>query len=316
MGCGSSAAALLAGVMLANHFGDLGWTWTADVWKRRCRREGHPDNVAACYLGGMTASAGGWKACRYGDLRTKTCHWNLFCGAAFGEPGDGEGAGTAAAELFAGGCGGEYPARRRCWWRRLRSGGAICCATAMQDRIHQPYRMEACPLLPRLLPLAGERRGAGGCVERGRAGGAGDREDGESASVDGRMRQSAGSGLECSNGGVGAVSTKTTDCGVESYRSRCLSPAGVNLTATSYLRFLYRSRLSFVTLAAVWAVLGRAATPPVDLFHQRSGRLLFKPEGRLAIETHRPFRASIMVRTATLRTVEVSRRRSTWQDSL
>ncbi|HZY73786.1 MAG TPA: homoserine kinase, partial [Edaphobacter sp.] len=27
--------------------------------------------------------------------------------------------------------------------------------TAMQDRIHQPYRMEACPLLPRLLPLAG-----------------------------------------------------------------------------------------------------------------------------------------------------------------
>jgi len=25
---------------------------------------------------------------------------------------------------------------------------------AMQDRIHQPYRMEACPLLPLLLPLA------------------------------------------------------------------------------------------------------------------------------------------------------------------
>jgi homoserine kinase len=25
--------------------------------------------------------------------------------------------------------------------------------TAMQDRLHQPYRMEACPLLPRLLPL-------------------------------------------------------------------------------------------------------------------------------------------------------------------
>jgi homoserine kinase len=27
---------------------------------------------------------------------------------------------------------------------------------AMQDRIHQPYRMAACPLLERLLPLAGE----------------------------------------------------------------------------------------------------------------------------------------------------------------
>jgi homoserine kinase len=27
---------------------------------------------------------------------------------------------------------------------------------AMQDRIHQPYRAPFCPLLPRLLPLAGE----------------------------------------------------------------------------------------------------------------------------------------------------------------
>ncbi len=27
---------------------------------------------------------------------------------------------------------------------------------AMQDRIHQPYRAEMCPMLPRLLPLAGK----------------------------------------------------------------------------------------------------------------------------------------------------------------
>jgi len=27
---------------------------------------------------------------------------------------------------------------------------------AMQDRIHQPYRQEICPLLPLLLPLAGQ----------------------------------------------------------------------------------------------------------------------------------------------------------------
>jgi homoserine kinase len=26
----------------------------------------------------------------------------------------------------------------------------------MQDRLHQPYRMEVCPLLPLLLPMAGE----------------------------------------------------------------------------------------------------------------------------------------------------------------
>jgi homoserine kinase len=33
--------------------------------------------------------------------------------------------------------------------------------TAMQDRIHQPYREEACPLLEALLPLASEKEIAG-----------------------------------------------------------------------------------------------------------------------------------------------------------
>jgi len=33
--------------------------------------------------------------------------------------------------------------------------------TAMQDRMHQPYRMEACPLLKTLLPLADEPEIAG-----------------------------------------------------------------------------------------------------------------------------------------------------------
>ena len=42
--------------------------------------------------------------------------------------------------------------------------------TAMQDRLHQPYRMDACPLLGRLLPLGWEGRNAGGCAKRSRAG--------------------------------------------------------------------------------------------------------------------------------------------------
>jgi homoserine kinase len=33
--------------------------------------------------------------------------------------------------------------------------------TGMQDRMHQPYRMAACPLLAKLLPLAEEREIAG-----------------------------------------------------------------------------------------------------------------------------------------------------------
>ena len=51
MGCGSSAAALLAGVLLANHFGGLGWPLHGSM-EEACRREGHPDNVAACAMGG------------------------------------------------------------------------------------------------------------------------------------------------------------------------------------------------------------------------------------------------------------------------
>jgi homoserine kinase len=35
----------------------------------------------------------------------------------------------------------------------LRRGDLLACA--MQDRIHQPYRMEVCPLLASLLPLSG-----------------------------------------------------------------------------------------------------------------------------------------------------------------
>jgi homoserine kinase len=34
-------------------------------------------------------------------------------------------------------------------------------ATAMQDRLHQPYRQEACPLLKVLLPLNGKSGVAG-----------------------------------------------------------------------------------------------------------------------------------------------------------
>ena len=55
MGCGSSAAALLAGVLLANHFGELRWT-PQQILNEACSREGHPDNVAACFHGGLTVS--------------------------------------------------------------------------------------------------------------------------------------------------------------------------------------------------------------------------------------------------------------------
>ena len=63
MGCGSSAAARLAGLSLANHFGALGWS-SDHLLQQACRLEGHPDNAAACWLGGFTVAAGEGDAMR------------------------------------------------------------------------------------------------------------------------------------------------------------------------------------------------------------------------------------------------------------
>ncbi len=55
-GLGSSAAALVTGVVLANALLDLGWSRT-QVLDEAAHLEGHPDNVGACVLGGLVASA-------------------------------------------------------------------------------------------------------------------------------------------------------------------------------------------------------------------------------------------------------------------
>lgn len=55
-GLGSSAAAMTAGVVIAAELLDLHWT-ASRVLDEAARLEGHPDNVAACVLGGVVASA-------------------------------------------------------------------------------------------------------------------------------------------------------------------------------------------------------------------------------------------------------------------
>src|SRR5579872_2432322 len=51
-GCGSSAAARLAGIALAVRVGRLRWTDSRIVYEA-VRREHHPDNAAACWMGGL-----------------------------------------------------------------------------------------------------------------------------------------------------------------------------------------------------------------------------------------------------------------------
>ena len=55
-GMGSSAAALTAGVVIADQLLGLGWK-PLRVLDEAARLEGHPDNVAACILGSIVASA-------------------------------------------------------------------------------------------------------------------------------------------------------------------------------------------------------------------------------------------------------------------
>jgi homoserine kinase len=153
MGCGSSAAALLGAVILANHFGNLGWSLNACM-EEATRREGHPDNVSACALGFMTASvvdAGRVSSAVFGEgLR-----WKLLVAL----PTVSLATEKARALLPA-----EY--RRADAVANVQRVSLLVSAfalgrgdllrVAMQDRLHQPYRMEVCPLLPMLLPLAGE----------------------------------------------------------------------------------------------------------------------------------------------------------------
>src|ERR1700722_15716369 len=151
MGCGSSAAVRLAAVALASAFGGLNWD-AAKIVEQAVRLEGHPDNVAACWHGGLTIAAGGeqlaivsippppdWRAflvlpetpvatakARAMLPDTYDRHdvvMNVQCVALL----------TAAFAL----------------------GRPDLMQLATRDRLHQPYRSQLCPLLPALLPLAG-----------------------------------------------------------------------------------------------------------------------------------------------------------------
>ncbi|MBE7180819.1 MAG: homoserine kinase, partial [Terriglobus roseus] len=155
MGCGSSAAALVAGVALASHFGRLGWS-AHDVLVEAARREGHPDNVAACVLGGFAASA-----MREGNVDAVALQpprpWQILLVLPD----------AALSTKSARGLLPDSYSRTdtvtnvqnvALLTAAFVSGDEALLRSAMQDRMHQPYRESVCPLLPKLLPLAG--RGA------------------------------------------------------------------------------------------------------------------------------------------------------------
>jgi len=151
MGCGSSASALLAGILLANHFGNLKLS-SQQILEEACRREGHPDNVAACFLGGMTISS-----VTDGSVITATCGQNLMWDLLLALPSAGLATSKARALLPSMYSREDAVANIQAATLLVAAfaqGRGELLRTAMRDRLHQPYRMEACPLLRLLLPLS------------------------------------------------------------------------------------------------------------------------------------------------------------------
>src|SRR5580692_7293851 len=151
MGCGSSAAVRLAAVALASAFGNLDWDATKIV-DQAVRIEGHPDNVAACWHGGLTIAANAQELAIVSI--PPPAHWRAFLvlpetpvatAKARGMLPKSYGQQDVVANLQ---CAALLTAA-------FALGRADLMRLATQDRLHQPYRMELCPLLPALLPLAG-----------------------------------------------------------------------------------------------------------------------------------------------------------------
>ena len=152
-GCGSSAAALVAGVALANRAGDLRWD-ARHVLAEAARREGHPDNVAACVLGGFTASAMRESEVEAVSLQPRV-PWQLLLVL----PSSGLATKTARGLLpdaYSRADAVSNVQNVALLTAAFASGDESLLRRAMQDRMHQPFREAVCPLLPKLLPLSGE----------------------------------------------------------------------------------------------------------------------------------------------------------------
>ncbi len=153
-GCGSSAAARLAGIALANHFGRLRWSDTQIIGEAS-RREHHPDNASACWMGGLTvARMSGEAEAEVACIRPKG-KWPLLLAIPDQALSTDEARGVLPAHYS-----------RTDAVANIQNSMLLLAAftqarhdlisAALEDRIHQPYRAPFCPLLPCLQKLAGK----------------------------------------------------------------------------------------------------------------------------------------------------------------
>lgn len=152
MGCGSSAAVRLAGVALAAHFGELGWT-REEILAAATRLEGHPDNTAACWLGGFVAGCWDGKKLRAVSIAPPP-EWRALI-VLPEKPLPTVASRAVLPESYSSEDVIANLQRVALLTAAFATRRADLIAEAMRDRMHQPYRSSVCPLLPRLLPLSG-----------------------------------------------------------------------------------------------------------------------------------------------------------------
>ena len=152
MGCGSSAAGRLAAIAMAVHFGSLGWE-TPRILYEAYLLEGHPDNVAACWLGGFVAAA-----CRETTVHVARVIPPEEWRAIVVLPAESLPTSKARAVLPASFSLADVVSNIQAvsmLGLAFAQGRKDLLGAAMTDRIHQPYRAPICTLLPQLLPLVG-----------------------------------------------------------------------------------------------------------------------------------------------------------------
>jgi len=150
-GMGSSAAALTAGVVIADRLLGLGWR-PPRILDEAARLEGHPDNVAACVLGSIVASAidtGG--AVRAVRLELPPRFGIALVVPDFMLP-------TVAARAVLPTCYSKDDAvfnvqRAALLMAALATGNTTAFPAALEDRFHQPYRVSLVPGLGDILKL-------------------------------------------------------------------------------------------------------------------------------------------------------------------
>jgi len=154
-GCGSSAAARLAGIALANHFGRLRWSDTRIIGEA-AEREHHPDNAAACWMGGLAVAR--MSALGEAQLANVTVkgNWPLLL-AVPAESLATEEARRVLPEQYSRADVVSNLQNSMLLLAAFSQGRMDLLANALSDRIHQPYRSRLCPLLPALQALAGRK---------------------------------------------------------------------------------------------------------------------------------------------------------------